>query len=123
MRPLPGGPRSECVLCGKCLEVCPLYAATGREELSPKAKFFLAKTLAASPAHLSEKAAVELAAKCLACGKCEKACPFGLCAPELMADLRAAPPQHRIEALADLGGEGFGALAHAGHPVAARCRT
>jgi glycolate oxidase iron-sulfur subunit len=81
-----------CVLCGKCLEVCPLFAATGREELSPKAKFFLAQTMADHAAELSEKAAVELAAKCLTCGKCEKACPFGLCAPELMGELRATHP-------------------------------
>ena len=92
LRPLPDGPRPVCVLCGKCLEVCPQFAATGREELSPKAKFFLAQTLAGHATRLSEKAAVELASKCLACGKCEKACPFGLCAPELMADLRAGHP-------------------------------
>lgn len=92
LRPLPDGPRPDCVLCGKCLEVCPLFAATGREELSPKAKFFLAQTMAGNAVELSEKAAVELAAKCLACGKCEKACPLGLCAPELMGELRATHP-------------------------------
>lgn len=84
------GRAQACVLCGKCLEVCPLFAATGREELSPKAKFFLARTIEGQDAEISEKVAVELAAKCLGCGKCEKACPFGLCAPELVSDLKAA---------------------------------
>ena len=31
------GRRPECILCGRCLSVCPLFAATGREELSPRA--------------------------------------------------------------------------------------
>lgn len=80
------------MLCGKCLEACPLFAATGREELSPKAKFFLASTLEGQPSGLSEKAVAELAGKCLGCGKCEKACPFGLCAPEMVASLKQAHP-------------------------------
>lgn len=85
-------PRHDCVLCGRCLEVCPLYNATGREELSPKAKFYLAQGMAGQSPELSEKTALELAGKCLSCGKCEKACPFGLCAPELLSTLRAAHP-------------------------------
>ena len=82
--------RAKCVLCGKCLEVCPLFAATGREELSPKAKFFLAQAMAGNDPEISEKAALELAGKCLSCGKCEKACPLSLCVPELLSNLRAA---------------------------------
>jgi len=95
----PDGPKakpSPCILCGKCLEVCPLFAATGREELSPKAKFFLAQQLAAQAGQVSpelaEKAVVELAGKCLSCGKCEKACPMKLCAPDLLSGLKAANP-------------------------------
>jgi len=84
--------RAKCVLCGRCLEVCPLYNATGREELSPKAKFYLAQAMAGKAPELSEKAALELAGKCLSCGKCEKACPFGLCVPEMLSNLRAAHP-------------------------------
>jgi glycolate oxidase iron-sulfur subunit len=80
------------VLCGKCLEVCPLFDATGNEELSPRAKFHLAAAMAGKNPAVSEKAAVELAARCLSCGKCEKACPLGLCAPELVSGMRAAHP-------------------------------
>jgi len=90
----PSGVRPKtCILCGKCLEVCPLFSATGREELSPKAKFYLARAMALATEgqtpEISEKAALELAGKCLSCGKCEKACPLGLCAPELISGLRA----------------------------------
>jgi glycolate oxidase iron-sulfur subunit len=87
-----GENRKSCILCGKCLEVCPLYAATTREELSPKAKFFLAQAMAGQTPGISEKIALELAGKCLSCGKCEKACPLGLCVPELLSGLRAAHP-------------------------------
>ncbi len=87
--------RPPCILCGKCLEVCPLFQATGREELSPKAKFFLADSLEAPGEDLSEKAAARLAGLCLSCGRCEKACPRGLCAPHLVARLRAAHPGWR----------------------------
>ena len=86
------GRRPECILCGRCLSVCPLFAATGREELSPRAKFFLARTVAEGRADLSHKAASLLATICLSCGKCESACPLGLCGPDLVAELRTAHP-------------------------------
>ena len=84
--------RPECILCGRCLSVCPLFAATGREELSPRAKFFLARAVAEGRADLTARAAEILATVCLSCGKCESACPLGLCGPDLVAELRAAHP-------------------------------
>jgi glycolate oxidase iron-sulfur subunit len=91
--PLPASPAEKpCILCGRCLEVCPLFKATKREELSPRAKFLLAQRLEAEPAALSEVAADKLAALCLACGRCEAACPQGRCAPDLVAGLRARHP-------------------------------
>ncbi len=85
----------KCILCGKCLEVCPLVAATGREELSPRAKFHLAARAAEVGSGLDEKKAARLAAMCLACGRCERACPHGLCGPELVSRLRAEHPGWR----------------------------
>ncbi len=84
--------RPDCILCGKCLEVCPLFRATGREELSPKAKFYLAEALRKDDKGLRAKAAGALAELCLSCGKCEQACPRGLCAPDLISGLRADHP-------------------------------
>jgi glycolate oxidase iron-sulfur subunit len=72
--------------------VCPLFTATGREELSPRAKFFLARAVAEGRAELSATAAELLATVCLSCGRCESACPLGLCGPDLVAELRAAHP-------------------------------
>ncbi len=83
--------RKDCILCGKCLEVCPLFNATDREEFSPKAKFFLQKLLEESDV-LQEKPAVELAGLCLSCGRCQKACPRGLCVPDLLSEVRSRHP-------------------------------
>ena len=83
----------DCVLCGRCLSVCPLFAATGREEFSPRAKFFLTQALASGQLDLSStKAADLLTSVCLSCGKCESVCPMGLCGPDLAARVRAAHP-------------------------------
>jgi glycolate oxidase iron-sulfur subunit len=81
-----------CILCGRCLEVCPLFRATGREELSPRAKFHLARVMAERPGELDRSRASDLAEICLSCGRCEKACPQELCAPHLAAELRAEHP-------------------------------
>ncbi|MDQ7834962.1 MAG: (Fe-S)-binding protein [Humidesulfovibrio sp.] len=85
----------DCVLCGCCLEQCPLFAATGREELSPRAKALLAGPSKFAAATLDEAAVAELAGLCLACGKCEKLCPQGVSVPRLIARLRAEHPDFR----------------------------
>ncbi|MEW5774937.1 MAG: (Fe-S)-binding protein [Thermodesulfobacteriota bacterium] len=91
--PLPDNPAEKlCILCGRCLEVCPLFNATRREELSPRSKFLLAQRLEAEPGALREMAAEKLASLCLACGRCENACPQGKCAPDLVSRLRARHP-------------------------------
>ncbi len=98
-----------CILCGRCLEVCPLFQATQREELSPKAKQLLAQTTAratkatdgqvsacaVTPALVETKAAVDLASLCLGCGRCAAVCPQGLSIPDAVAGLRAAHPGFR----------------------------
>lgn len=82
----------ECILCGRCLEVCPLFAAVQKEELSPKAKHFSATLLKQQPDLLREKEFADLAGLCLGCGRCEATCPQGLSAVELVAELRRAHP-------------------------------
>lgn len=100
--PFAGGEK-QCILCGRCLQVCPLFKATGREELSPRGKFFLARTVSEQMAGgasgrgdkglaLSPGTAADLAGLCLSCGRCEKVCPQGMCAPHLVGELRAAYP-------------------------------
>ena len=88
-------PERDCVLCGCCLELCPLFLATNREELSPRAKALLAGPSKFSAATLDETAVAEQAGLCLACGRCEKLCPQGVNIPRLIARLRAEHPDFR----------------------------
>ncbi|MDY7001377.1 MAG: (Fe-S)-binding protein [Thermodesulfobacteriota bacterium] len=90
--PLAAKKEARCVLCGVCLEVCPLFKATGREELSPRAKLFLLERLAENPESLSDRAASKLAGLCLCCGRCEEACPHGLSALKAVSRTRASHP-------------------------------
>ncbi len=82
----------DCILCGRCLSVCPVLLSTGCEELSPRAKHHLLKTLAASPERLRLADCRVLADKCLSCGRCAAACPQGLSIPRRLAQLRAQHP-------------------------------
>lgn len=84
--------KPQCILCGKCLEVCPLLAATGREELSPRGKLLLLSRLAEAPESMNEADAERLASMCLTCGRCARACPQGTDVPGEVSRLRAAHP-------------------------------
>lgn len=74
------------------MAVCPAFLATGREELSPRAKHLVFAVLRDEPERLDLKPARELADRCLACGRCANVCPQGLSAPRALADLRARHP-------------------------------
>ncbi len=84
-----------CILCGKCLEVCPLLRATNREELSPRAKADLATLLKNGELPLSGEDVAGLTGLCLGCRRCRDKCPQGVDVPALVADLRAAHPDFR----------------------------
>ena len=85
----------DCILCGKCLEVCPLLRATGREELGPRAKADLCRLLSEDPALLSETDVAKLAGLCLGCGRCKAVCSQGVDVPGLVAGLRSAHPDFK----------------------------
>ncbi|BCS88520.1 (Fe-S)-binding protein [Pseudodesulfovibrio sediminis] len=85
----------ECILCGKCMEVCPLLRATGREELGPRAKADLCRVLVEDPDLLSEARVEKLAGLCLGCGRCRAVCSQGVDVPMLVAGLRQAHPDFK----------------------------
>jgi glycolate oxidase iron-sulfur subunit len=85
----------ECILCGKCLEVCPLLAATGREELGPRAKADLCALLAGDHGQLASADVARLAGLCLGCGRCAAVCSQGVDVPGLVAGLRGAHPDFK----------------------------
>jgi glycolate oxidase iron-sulfur subunit len=88
--PFAGG--KDCVFCGRCLDVCPLFTATGREELSPRAKFTMQRLMRGVQNDDARKAVAKLVELCLSCGRCEKACPFELCGPHLVGEMRKTYP-------------------------------
>jgi len=85
----------DCILCGKCLEVCPLIRATNREELGPRAKADLYAQLAGSESLLKEQDVAKLAGLCLGCHRCKAVCSQGVDVPGLVAELRGAHPDFR----------------------------
>ncbi len=82
----------ECILCGRCLEVCPLFCATGREELSPRGKSFLISQALEQGKLGDPEAARKLLGLCLGCGRCVQACPQGRNLPALLRTLKAGHP-------------------------------
>lgn len=85
----------DCILCGKCLEVCPLLAATGREELSPRTKADLSRLLEDGEPELGGEDVKRLASLCLGCHRCKEVCSQGVDVPGLVAMLRAAHPDFK----------------------------
>lgn len=84
-----------CILCGKCMEVCPLLRATNREELGPRAKADLAVLLQGDESLVSGEDVARLAGLCLGCKRCMDKCPQGVDVPALVAELRAAHPDFK----------------------------
>ncbi len=80
----------QCILCGRCLEVCPLFRVTGREELSPRGKGFLLEKF--RELDLRVKSVVELARLCAGCRRCVQTCPQKLDLPLEIARLKSHHP-------------------------------
>ncbi len=82
----------ECILCGRCLEVCPLFEATGYEELSPRAKAFLVQSFFKQNSGLDPEGVRRLAGLCLQCERCVSVCPQGIDLPRLLSEVKARCP-------------------------------
>ncbi|MDF1536920.1 MAG: (Fe-S)-binding protein [bacterium] len=89
------GPRSErdCVKCGSCFPVCPVYEAGGLESFSPRGKMALIESV-----HLGQLGETdryrEYIGTCLLCGACEEACPNEVPTLPVMLKAREAMTSH-----------------------------
>lgn len=116
------GASRDCVGCGACMQVCPVYRAGRREELSARGKLRLIQALAQGPLPPSRRLG-EILSRCLLCGRCSQNCPNQVPAMEglragrevlasvagvplllrLLVD-QALPHPERLEMLAMAGG-------------------
>ncbi|MFP4454748.1 MAG: (Fe-S)-binding protein [Desulfonatronovibrio sp.] len=98
----------ECLLCGRCLEVCPIFKVTGREELSPRGKGFLLRNYQQSG--ITAKQTIALAELCLGCRKCVEACPQDLNLAMEIARLKSVHPDWKSWIWSRILKSGMGAL-------------
>ena len=78
---------SECIHCGFCLETCPTYVLTGKEEESPRGRILLAHALAENRVPV-ERATMAPLDHCLGCLACETACPSGVQYRDILFEAR-----------------------------------
>ncbi|MCA1743768.1 MAG: (Fe-S)-binding protein, partial [Desulfovibrionales bacterium] len=98
----------ECLLCGKCMEVCPVFKATDREELSPRGKAYLLRKFKEFDIDIKDTA--QLAKLCAGCKKCLQACPQGLNLPLEIARLKSKHPDWKSWILSRIINSGSGIL-------------
>jgi glycolate oxidase iron-sulfur subunit len=80
----------KCILCGRCLEVCPVFRVTDREELSPRGKSFLIEHY--QDFDLVVKSVNKLTGICAGCNKCMHVCPREINLPLEIARLKSLRP-------------------------------
>ncbi len=79
-----------CLLCGKCLDVCPVFNGTYIEEFSPRAKAFLLNKLNEIPLDLVK--VKDILGKCVGCGRCGSVCPQNIDLVSMLSQIRASNP-------------------------------
>jgi len=75
-----------CMRCGMCLPACPTYKETFLETASPRGRVALIRKLQEGQLDQSERL-LEYLSLCLDCQACASACPCGVNAGELVAEL------------------------------------
>jgi glycolate oxidase iron-sulfur subunit len=78
-----------CIRCGACMEVCPLYQASGQEFMVARGKLSLLQALTANTVPPSRRLR-EILEYCLLCGACTEKCTAKIATPDLVKAGRAA---------------------------------
>ncbi|MBI4765752.1 MAG: (Fe-S)-binding protein, partial [Deltaproteobacteria bacterium] len=79
---------SQCIKCGSCQSVCPVYLETSQETLVARGKMALLAGYF-SEALPADKKLYELLSNCLLCGACAENCPSGVKADDLIQQGRS----------------------------------
>lgn len=80
---------ANCMKCGNCMEVCPLYKELGRENAVARGKLSLMEGVLQGTLELSASFDAAMA-KCVSCKACAAKCPCGVPADELILRGRQA---------------------------------
>ena len=83
-------PQDYCLLCGKCLEVCPVFNVTQLEEYSPRAKAFVYSQI--QKKGLDIKNVDKILGNCVGCLRCYEVCTQGIDIPDKVANIRSLSP-------------------------------
>ncbi len=83
---------SVCVHCGFCLDVCPTYQQTGKENESPRGRVYLMKAAVEGTIPLDESVN-DPVFNCLDCRACETVCPSGVKVGTLIEKIRGLTVQ------------------------------
>ncbi len=78
----------QCIRCGKCLAVCPIYRETRIETLSPRGRVALYRAVGEKEITTSEIYANKFYT-CLMCEACREACPSGVQLDVILTQVRA----------------------------------
>lgn len=85
---------ANCMKCGNCMEVCPIYKELGKESAVARGKLALMEAVLNGTIHIS--AGFDQAmGKCLTCKACAAKCPCGVPADELIVRGRQAAVKAR----------------------------
>lgn len=85
---------ANCMKCGNCMAVCPIYKETGRESSVARGKLSLMEAVLKGTLPISS-AFDTVMAKCLNCKSCTSKCPCGVKADELILRGRQAAVKSR----------------------------
>nr|WP_092068604.1 (Fe-S)-binding protein [Dendrosporobacter quercicolus]NSL47157.1 (Fe-S)-binding protein [Dendrosporobacter quercicolus DSM 1736]SDL78434.1 glycolate oxidase iron-sulfur subunit [Dendrosporobacter quercicolus] len=85
---------ANCMKCGNCMAVCPIYKETGRESSVARGKLALMEAVLKGALPISS-AFDTVMAKCLNCKSCTSKCPCGVKADELILRGRQAAVKSR----------------------------